>query len=123
MYFAFDVGHNADILSPYDNVSKYVTQAFLTYQPHELPRLTLVVREPSLAPATIPMADMAQAIREDRPHRAASSQDLRQLRLAGVVELERHARQATPSIRDDGRAKVLRGETTIEEVLRVTRED
>jgi type II secretory ATPase GspE/PulE/Tfp pilus assembly ATPase PilB-like protein len=29
----------------------------------------------------------------------------------------------TPSIRDDGRAKVLRGESTLEEVLRVTRED
>ena len=38
-------------------------------------------------------------------------------------EVERHARLSTPSIRDDGRAKVLRGETTIEEVLRVTRED
>jgi general secretion pathway protein E len=38
-------------------------------------------------------------------------------------ELERHARQLTPSIRDDGRAKVLRGESTLEEVLRVTRED
>jgi general secretion pathway protein E len=38
-------------------------------------------------------------------------------------ELERHARKATPSIRDDGRARVLRGETTLEEVLRVTRED
>ncbi|HYL01965.1 MAG TPA: type II secretion system ATPase GspE [Steroidobacteraceae bacterium] len=38
-------------------------------------------------------------------------------------EIERHARAATPSIRDDGRAKVLRGETTLEEVLRVTRED
>jgi len=38
-------------------------------------------------------------------------------------ELERHARKATPSIRDDGRAKVLRGESTLEEVLRVTRED
>lgn len=38
-------------------------------------------------------------------------------------ELERHARRTTPSIRDDGRAKVMRGETTIEEVLRVTRED
>jgi general secretion pathway protein E len=38
-------------------------------------------------------------------------------------ELERHARNTTPSIRDDGRGKVLRGETTIEEVLRVTRED
>jgi general secretion pathway protein E len=38
-------------------------------------------------------------------------------------ELERHARHITPSIRDDGRTKVMRGETTIEEVLRVTRED
>ena len=38
-------------------------------------------------------------------------------------ELERHARQLTPSIRDDGRAKILSGVTTIEEVLRVTRED
>jgi len=42
---------------------------------------------------------------------------------ASEQEIERHARAATPSIRDDGRAKVLRGETTIEEVLRVTRED
>jgi general secretion pathway protein E len=38
-------------------------------------------------------------------------------------ELERHARQLTPSIRDDGRARILSGVTTIEEVLRVTRED
>jgi general secretion pathway protein E len=29
----------------------------------------------------------------------------------------------TPGIRDDGRAKVLAGITTIEEVLKVTRED
>ena len=42
---------------------------------------------------------------------------------ASEQELERRARLSTPSIRDDGRAKVLRGETTIEEVLRVTRED
>ncbi|HEY3787075.1 MAG TPA: type II secretion system ATPase GspE [Steroidobacteraceae bacterium] len=42
---------------------------------------------------------------------------------ASEQELERYARHTTPSIRDDGRAKVLRGETTIEEVLRVTRED
>ena len=42
---------------------------------------------------------------------------------AGEQELERHARTMTPSIRDDGRARVLQGETTIEEVLRVTRED
>jgi general secretion pathway protein E len=38
-------------------------------------------------------------------------------------ELERYARTLTPSIRDDGMDKVLRGETTMEEVLRVTRED
>jgi general secretion pathway protein E len=30
---------------------------------------------------------------------------------------------ARPAIRDDGLRKVLAGETTIEEVLRVTRED
>jgi len=42
---------------------------------------------------------------------------------ASEQELERHARALTPSIRDDGRAKVLAGETTVEEVLRVTRED
>jgi general secretion pathway protein E len=39
------------------------------------------------------------------------------------ADLERHARQSTPSIRDDGIAKVLRGVTSLEEVLRVTRED
>jgi general secretion pathway protein E len=38
-------------------------------------------------------------------------------------ELERYARTMTPSIRDDGLARVLRGETTLEEILRVTRED
>ena len=42
---------------------------------------------------------------------------------AAEAELERHARLATPSIREDGLAKVLRGVTTLEEVLRVTRED
>jgi general secretion pathway protein E len=41
----------------------------------------------------------------------------------GEHELERYARKFTPSIRDDGLARVLKGETTIEEVLRVTRED
>lgn len=41
---------------------------------------------------------------------------------AGEIEMERHARLATPSIRQDGRRKVLEGATTIEEVLRVTRE-
>jgi general secretion pathway protein E len=43
----------------------------------------------------------------------------------GVSEqkLEKHARTMTPSIRDDGRRRVLSGNTTLEEVLRVTRED
>ena len=38
-------------------------------------------------------------------------------------ELERHARTMGPSIRADGRRKVLEGTTTLEEVLRVTRAD
>ncbi|MRX28217.1 type II secretion system ATPase GspE [Kangiella sp. HZ709] len=38
-------------------------------------------------------------------------------------EMERHARKATPGIRSDGRDRVLQGITTVEEVLRVTRED
>ncbi len=38
-------------------------------------------------------------------------------------ELERYARTKGPSIRADGRAKVLAGITTLEEVMRVTRED
>jgi general secretion pathway protein E len=42
---------------------------------------------------------------------------------SGEHELERYARTMTPSIRDDGRQKILAGITTIEEVLRVTRED
>jgi general secretion pathway protein E len=42
---------------------------------------------------------------------------------AGEHELDKYARTLTPSIRDDGRAKILNGTTTIEEVLRVTRED
>ena len=42
---------------------------------------------------------------------------------AAEQDLERHARTLTSSIRDDGRARVLRGETTLEEILRVTRED
>jgi general secretion pathway protein E len=43
----------------------------------------------------------------------------------GVSEqdLEHHARRTTHSIREDGLIRVRRGETTIEEVLRVTRED
>jgi general secretion pathway protein E len=42
---------------------------------------------------------------------------------AGELQLARHARTLTPSIREDGWRKVLAGDTTIEEVLRVTRED
>jgi general secretion pathway protein E len=42
---------------------------------------------------------------------------------SGEHELERYARTMTPSIRDDGRSKIMSGITTIEEVLRVTRED
>ncbi|HXH03067.1 MAG TPA: type II secretion system ATPase GspE, partial [Candidatus Competibacteraceae bacterium] len=41
---------------------------------------------------------------------------------SGEQALERHARTLTPSIRDDGRRRVLAGETSLEEVVRVTRE-
>ncbi len=41
---------------------------------------------------------------------------------AGELDLERQARTLSPSIRADGVAKVLDGITTIEEVMRVTRE-
>jgi general secretion pathway protein E len=42
---------------------------------------------------------------------------------ASEQELERQAREVTPGIRDDGRAKVLAGSTSLEELLRVTREE
>lgn len=42
---------------------------------------------------------------------------------AGEPVLERHARRTSPSIRADGWRRVRAGETSIEEVLRVTRED
>jgi general secretion pathway protein E len=42
---------------------------------------------------------------------------------AAEHDLEKYARTMTPSIRDDGLDKVQQGETTLEEVLRVTRED
>jgi general secretion pathway protein E len=42
---------------------------------------------------------------------------------ASEHELDLQARTRTPSIRDDGRRRVLAGETTLEEVLRVTRAD
>jgi len=38
-------------------------------------------------------------------------------------EIEKHARKYSPSIREDGRNQVLAGNTSVEEVLRVTRED
>ena len=38
-------------------------------------------------------------------------------------DMTRHARTLGPSIRDGGRRKVLEGVTTVEEVLRVTREE
>jgi len=38
-------------------------------------------------------------------------------------KLDRHARQFTPSLRQDGIRRVLAGQTTLEEVLRVTIED
>ena len=42
---------------------------------------------------------------------------------ASEQQMEAHARRNSASIRDDGRRKILEGETTVEEVLRVTRED
>lgn len=42
---------------------------------------------------------------------------------ASEIEIERHARAHGFSIREDGKQRVLEGATTIEEVLRVTRED
>ncbi len=41
----------------------------------------------------------------------------------GEQTIEKYIRQNTPSIRQDGFAKVVAGVTTLEEVLRVTRED
>ncbi len=42
---------------------------------------------------------------------------------SGEQALEAHARTLTPSIRQDGMRRVLSGDTSLEEVLRVTRED
>jgi general secretion pathway protein E len=42
---------------------------------------------------------------------------------AGEHELELHARQTSPSIRQDGMRRILAGDTSLEEVLRVTRGD
>lgn len=42
---------------------------------------------------------------------------------AGEHEMEKHARKFSPSIRQDGVRLILAGKTSLEEVLRVTRED
>jgi general secretion pathway protein E len=42
---------------------------------------------------------------------------------AGELELERLAREDSPSIRQDGWRLVLKGVTTVEEVMRVTQGD
>ena len=42
---------------------------------------------------------------------------------AGEAELTRHARRHGPSLFMDGRDKVLAGVTSLDELLRVTRED
>ncbi|MDX1656486.1 MAG: ATPase, T2SS/T4P/T4SS family, partial [Candidatus Competibacteraceae bacterium] len=42
---------------------------------------------------------------------------------AGEQALEAHARLTTPGIRDDGRRRVLAGDTALEELVRVTKED
>ncbi len=41
----------------------------------------------------------------------------------GEQAMEHHARTRTPSLRDDGMRRVLTGETTLEEVMRVTSEE
>jgi general secretion pathway protein E len=42
---------------------------------------------------------------------------------SGEMEIERYARSRSSSVRLDGVRKALQGKTTLEEVLRVTRED
>ncbi len=42
---------------------------------------------------------------------------------SGEYQLEQHARTVTPSIRADGISKVLSGKTSLEEILRVSKED
>lgn len=42
---------------------------------------------------------------------------------AGEAAMEKHARKTRPSLRHDGIRRILAGKTTLEEVLRVTRED
>jgi len=42
---------------------------------------------------------------------------------ASEMSMEAHARKFTPSIRQDGIRRIVAGETTVDEVIRVTRED
>ena len=51
--------------------------------------------------------------------------DLRRMIHSGASELdmERYVRGQATSIRDDGRARVLEGLTTVDEVLRITMEE
>jgi general secretion pathway protein E len=42
---------------------------------------------------------------------------------ASEMAMEAHARKSTPSIRQDGVRRILAGTTTVDEVIRVTRED
>ncbi len=42
---------------------------------------------------------------------------------SGELALEQHVRRSTPSIRQDGLRRILNGDTSVDEVLRVTRED
>ena len=42
---------------------------------------------------------------------------------ASEQQLVRHARQSCPSIRNDGKSKILAGVTSVPEVLRVTLDD
>jgi general secretion pathway protein E len=42
---------------------------------------------------------------------------------AGEQDLEKYARTSSSSIREDGLRRVLAGHTTLEEIVRVTRED
>jgi general secretion pathway protein E len=42
---------------------------------------------------------------------------------AGEQEMEDYARKHTPSINQDGKRMILKGVTSLEEVLRVSRDD
>jgi general secretion pathway protein E len=55
----------------------------------------------------------------------AVNDELRRMIHSGASELDMEAqvRSQTTGIRDDGRARILFGTTTIDEVLRVTMED